>query len=433
MKNLFINKIAMCALAISFAGIALAGTSVEVRLKNGSAWRGEINDNVVVQFVEQNLQIEFEGQLVKIADKYIIIKGDIAGNLKEKLIFKGDIRSMRTLSGSDKAEDVVASNETRSSNKSNTKKPDAKANKAAESQSRGVFVLPMSGMVGETFRASEIKKIGTHADSFGPNQIIVLLFDSHGGYAAAMEGIHNAILDLKKRHRVIGWIKTAISAAAASSLACDELYFMTEGTLGAMTAYAGTKALKDKELQAWLDLAGRMMENGGRSPYIAYAMITAPALLSYDKDPNTGEVTWHNDLSGEKVLSINTTNLVFTSGVAVDSGFADGIADTGEELAKLLDLAEWREIDTYGRKIAKKWETTVEEAKEEIPRLLARRGMLTGTPEQRIGGLIRIYEELIKWIKKAPSIARNMLPSKDTLEREIRELRKQLADLRKRR
>jgi len=431
MKNLFINKIAMCALAISFASIALAGTSVEIRLKNGSAWRGELNDNVVVQFVEQNLQIEFEGLLSKIADKYIIVKGDIAGVLKEKLIFKGDIRSMRTLSGSDKTDDVVASSETGSSNKSNSKTPNN--SKAEESQSRGVFLLPMSGMVGETFRASEIKKIGTHADSFGPNQIIVLLFDSHGGYAAAMEGIHNSILDLKKRHRVIGWIKTAISAAAASSLACDELYFMTEGTLGAMTAYAGTKALKDEKLQAWLDLAGRMMENGGRSPYIAYAMITAPALLSYDKDPETGDVIWHNDLSGEKVLSINTTNLVFTSGVAVDSGFADGIADTGEELAKLLDLAEWREIDTYGRKIAKKWETTVEEAKEEIPRLMARRGMLTGTPEQRIGGLIRIYEELIKWIKKAPSIARTMIPPKDYFEREIRELRKQLADLRKRR
>ena len=163
-------------------------------------------------------------------------------------------------------------------------------------------------------------------------------------------------------------------------------------------------------------------------------MIHAPVLLSYDKDAGTGEVTWRNDLSGEHVLSDEESNLVFTSGMATDCGFADGIADTGEELAELLDLGEWREIDTFGRSIAKDWQDTVKKAEEEIPRLMARRNMTTGTPEQRIGALIRIDEALIKWIERAPSVARRLIPAtKDFLEREIRDLRKQLADLRKRR
>lgn len=424
MKNLSIKQLAMCALAISFASIAFAGTSVEVRLKNGSTWRGELNDNIVVRFVEQNLQIEFKGELIKSANMYIIVKGDIAGVFAEKLIYKGDIRSMSTIAESKATKKAKKSSTTQGSD---TKKTDA------DSQSRGVFVLPMSGMVGETFRAQEIKKIGTHADSYGPGQIIVLVIDSHGGYAAAMEGIHNTILDLKKRHRVIAWIKTAISAAAASCIACDEIYFMTEGTLGAMTTFGGTVSIKDEQLQAWLDLSGKLMKNGGRSPYIAHAMVTTPSLLSYDKDPETGEVTWHNDLSGKNVLSTDTTNLVFTSGMALESGFADGIADTGEQLAKLLDLSEWREIDTYGKSIANRWKDTVEKAKVEIPRLIASRGLVSGTPEQQLGALIRINEELIKWIEKAPSIARTMIPPKDFFVREIRELRKQLADLRKRR
>lgn len=427
MKNLVTKQLAMCVLAMSFACLAFAGTSVEVRLKNGSTWRGNLNDNIIVRFVEQNLEIEFKGELVKSASMYIIVKGDIAGIFKEKLIYKGDIRSMRTLADSEMAN--VKSPKKRGN------KPDAKATNSADEEnlSRGVFVLPMSGTVGQTFRAQEIKKIGRHADSYGPGQIIVILFDSHGGLASAMEGIHNSILDLKKRHRVVAWIKTAISAAAASSLACDEIYFMTEGTLGAMTAFAGTVSLKEDKLQAWLDLAGSFMENGGRSPYIAHAMITAPALLSYDKDPETGKVTWYNDLSGQHALSNKTTNLVFTSSVAVDSGFADGIADTGEELAKLLDLSEWREIDDYGRSISKGWNDTVKKAQEEIPRLMARRNMVSGTAEQRLGAIIRIDEQLIKWIDKAPSIARGMIPPKGFFEREIRELRKQLADLRKRR
>ena len=414
-----------CCFALAIVATALAAPSIEIRLKNGSAWRGELNEFVQVKFVEQNIEIQMTGRLVGATKYYIKIDGELG----TKTIFNGDIRSMRTLTDSETA-DAKGSSETRS-NKRGAKEPAATD---ADNQPRGVFVLPMSGMVGETFRAQEIKKIGAHADSFGPGQIIILLFDSHGGLAAAMEPIHNSILDVKKRHRVIAWIKTAISAAAASSLACDEIYFMTEGTLGAMTAYAGTEALKDEELQAWLDLAAKFMENGGRYPYIAHAMIHAPALLSYDKDSETGEVIWHNDLSGETVLSTDTTNLVFTSGTAVDSGFADGIADTGKELAELLDLGEWREIDTYGRSIAKDWQDTVKRAQEEIPRLLARRSMTTGTPEQRIGALIRIDEALIKWIERAPAIAKRMIPaSKDSLEREIRELRKQLADLRKRR
>ncbi len=418
-------RILACCFALAIVASAVAAPSIEIRLKNGSAWRGELNEFVQVKFVEQNIEIQLTGQLVAATKYYIKIDGELG----TKTIFNGDIRSMRTLTDPEMA-DAKGSPETRS-NKRSAKEPVATD---VENQSRGVFVLPMSGMVGETFRAQEIRKIGAHADSVGPGQIIILLFDSHGGYASAMEPIHNSILEVKKRHRVIAWIKTAISAAAASSLACDEIYFMTEGTLGAMTAYAGTKSLKDEELQAWLDLAAKFMENGGRYPYIAHAMIHAPALLSYDKDPETGEIIWHNDLSGETVLSRNSTNLVFTSGTAVDSGFADGIADTGEELAELLDLGEWREIDTYGRSIAKDWQDTVKRAQEEIPRLIARRGMATGTPEQRIGTLIRIDEALIKWIDRAPAIAKRMIPvTKDFLEREIRDLRKQLADLRKRR
>ena len=428
MKHSLLRTLA-CCLALTVVTAALAAPSIEIRLKNGSAWRGELNDFVQLTFVQQGIEIPFTGRLLAATKYYIKIEGDLAGETATKTIFNGDIRSMRTI-----AEPEMADAERSSKTRSNKRDANATTATDAGNQPRGVFVLPMSGMVGETFRAQEIKKIGDHADSFGPGQIIVLLVDSHGGLAAAMEPIHNSILDVKKRHRVIAWIKTAISAAAASSLACDEIYFMTEGTLGAMTAYAGTTALKDEELQAWLDLAGKFMENGGRYPYIAHAMIHAPALLSYDKDPETGEVIWHNDLSGQHQLSNDTSNLVFTSGMAVDSGFADGIADTGEELAELLDLSEWREIDSYGRSIAKDWEDTVKKAQEEIPRLWARRSMATGTPEQRIGALIRIDEQLIKWIDRVPVIAKRMIPaSKDFLQREIRELRKQLADIRRRR
>ncbi len=414
-------RLLACCFAFAIVATALAAPSIEIRLKNGSAWRGEINDFVQVKFVEQNIEIQMTGRLVDATKYYIKIDGELG----TKTIFNGDIRSMRTVT----ADDVSVAARTNKTTRVTTRPEGI----ATSDEARGVFVLPMSGEVGLTFRHEQIEKMAKHADEFGPGQIIILLMDSHGG-GVEMERVHNSIMKVKERHRVIAWIKTAISAAAASAIACDEIYFMTNGTLGAMTGYSGTTALQDEELEVWLETAGQWMENGGRYVYIAHAMIHAPVLLSYDKDAGTGEVTWHNDLSGEHVLSDEETNLVFTSGMATDCGFADGIADTGEELAELLDLGEWREIDTYGRSIAKDWQDTVKKAEEEIPRLIARRNMATGTPEQRIGALIRIDEALIKWIERAPSVARRLIPvTKDFLEREIRDLRKQLADLRKRR
>ena len=414
-----------CCFALAIVATALAAPSIEIRLKNGSAWRGELNDFVRLSFVQQGIEIEFTGRLVAATKYYVKIEGELAGQQATKTIFNGDIRSMRTVTADDVSVAARTSKTTRVAKR--------EEGLATPNDVRGVFVLPMSGEVGLTFRHEQVEKMAKHADQFGPGQIIILLMDSHGG-GLEMEKIHNTILKVKERHRVIAWIKTAISAAAASAIACDEIYFMTDGTLGAMTGYSGTTAFKDEELEEWLKTAGQWMENGGRYPYIAHAMIHAPSLLSYDKDVGTGEVIWHNDLSGEHVLSDEESNLVFTSGIATDCGFADGIADTGEELAELLDLSEWREIDTYGRSIAKEWQGTVKKAEEEIPRLIARRDMRTGTPEQRIGALIRINEKLIKWIDRAPSIAKRLIPvTKDFLEREIRDLRKQLADLRKRR
>ena len=427
MKHSLLRTLTFC-LALTVVTAVLAAPSIEIRLNNGSAWRGELNDFVRLSFVEQGIEIEFSGRLVAATKYYVKIEGKLAGETATKTIFNGDIRSMRTLTG-DEVADAAGPGESR------REKREAEATGPVDEENplRGVFVLPMSGEVGVTFRHEQIEKMAKHADQSGPGQIIILLMDSHGG-GIEMETIQNTIMEVKKRHRVIAWIQTAISAAAASAIACDEIYFMTDGTLGAMTGYSGTTALKDRELEEWLKTAGQWMENGGRYKYIAHAMIHAPSLLSYDKDAETGEVIWHNDLSGEHILSDEESNLVFTSGVATDSGFADGIADTGEELAELLDLDEWREIDTYGRSIAEDWQDTVKKAQEEIPRLIARRGMVTGTPEQRIGALIRINEQLIKWIERAPSIARRMIPvSKDTLEREIREYRKQLADIRRRR
>jgi len=216
---------------------------------------------------------------------------------------------------------------------------------------------------------------------------------------------------------------------------CHEIYFMTEGTAGAMTAFAGTQSWQGAELERWMKEAGDWMEQGGRSRYIAEAMIHAPELVSYDKDPVTGVVTWYDDLSGEFILSDEKTNLCFNATNGVHSGWVDGIADTKEELARLLNLPEWYEINSYGRDIHTDWKGRVEKAQKELPLLFAQYGYKntsTGDPAVIIGTRISILKDIIGWWDRCPNACRMQgLPPKEQLEREIANMRKSLADIKK--
>ncbi len=428
MKNLIRNAL-VCTIVGCIATAALGGEAVQIRLKDGSRWRGEVSNFVELKILQQGIEVELKGRIVKAAAWYITVEGDIAGETRRKTVFKDDILAIRTI----ESETMTETKSSTAGDRTSSGRRSADSGDAGANQP-GVFVLPMSGMVGEKFRHEEIETIAEHADQYGEGQIIVLLMDSHGG-GIEMETIHATIMEAKKRHRVVAWIKTAISAAAASALACDEIYFMTEGTLGAMTGYSGTTAMQGKELEAWLKTAGKWMEGGDRSPYIAHAMIHAPRMLSYDKDPETREVTWYDDLSGEFVLSDDKSNLVFTSSTALRCGFSDGTADTEDDLANLLHLPQWHEIDDYGRKIAERWHKTVDRAQVEIPRTLARLSYYkegVGDPIVAIGAKIQLYKELKDWHDACPNVAKTRIPwTKDEIDRTIADLRKQLADLKK--
>lgn len=432
---------ALCLLLVMTAAV-FAGDAVQVKLKDGTTWRGQVNDTVDVRFMDQRVEVLIQGVITKATDQFITVKGTISGISKERAIFRTDIVSVKTHTAATESDTKAGS----SSSGMSVKKDAAtgtestaanggdKTTKAADDKPKGVLVLPMEGMVGEGFRHQEILKVGKKADEFGPGQIIVLIFDSGGGSAIEAEESHDAVMEVRKRHRVIAWIRQAISAAAATAIGCDEIYFRTDGVLGAMTAFnaASGQSLKDEKLRFWMELAAKFMEDGGRSKYIAWAMIDDEAMLSYDKDPVTGKVTWHDDKTGKVVLSDEKQNLVFTSSTALDCGFSDGTADTGADLAKLLDLPEWKELSDYGTKLQADWMATIAQAKEEVPMLAARYGAASGgSAIEVIGKRIAILEQLIRWWDRCPFVTGQYVPGKETLEREIADLRKQLADIKR--
>ena len=160
-----------------------------------------------------------------------------------------------------------------------------------KSSKPGVFFMPWEGPVGIEARHDEIQEIIEEADKYGPGQIIVLQINSPGGLVIEGDKIHETLKDVKKRHRVVAWVKEAISAAAFASLHCDEIYFMQVGAMGSAVMFAGQTAISGDELNAWLEKFSEVAEIGGRDPIIARCMVTRTAMASYDKDSETGKVT----------------------------------------------------------------------------------------------------------------------------------------------
>ncbi|MFZ9690597.1 MAG: hypothetical protein ACO3EP_01045, partial [Phycisphaerales bacterium] len=388
-----------------------------------------------------------EGTLERIEKRYIQVRGTIAGRDAIKTILLGDVQSMNSIGAGDTpvaAPSPTAAPPARKPADRPTAAPAVQpvegANQsAASSDWPGVFLLPLKGTLGIGLRHDEIKKIAAEADKYGPGQIIVLLIDSPGGLVIEGDKVSDVINDVKKRHRVVAWIREAISGGAFTALHCDENYYMSFGALGAITMFAGQTAASGPELQAWLERCGEVAESGGRNRYVVQAMIHAPLLASYDRDEETGDIKYFNTLEGEFDLSDEVNNLTLNASNALHCGYSQGTADTEVELAKLMQLPEWKEAaNGVGRKISSDWLATVEKAQDEVPKLVQRlgyKGSGSGDAAVMLGTQIQIIQELLRWYDRCYPVVvyeAGLPPDKAPLERQLEEMRRQLAQMRRR-
>ena len=437
--KLMISRLTIILIALCLLTSTAAAQSINFTCKDGSRWRGQVNDTVVLKVLERGVETSYEGKIVRAGDKFMTVETMLSGTLRQKTIFFGDIVSISSTGAeapTTDAQPITAPGE----GAATTEKSDASVNAAASEKSspanpnvRGVFYLPLDGGVGDEIRHEEIEMIGKEADKHGPGQIIVLMINTNGGLVLESELIDETIQEIQKKHRVVAWVKKAISAGCTLAMGCAEIYFMTEGTAGSVTTVRGTQSVPEDEVQSNIIAMVNIAKRNGYSEHIARSMKLNKYMCSYDKDPVTGDITWYGDTSGEFVLSDDQSNLCFNSSNALHCGFSKGTADTFDDLAKMLDLPEWKEVNDYGRTISKKWKDTCERARLEIQRLIAQRnykGTGGGSEVERIGALIRIDEELLRWIDRAPNIAMYTfgLP-REQIEREIAELRKRLADI----
>jgi hypothetical protein len=285
-------------------------------------------------------------------------------------------------------------------------------------------------MVGGDFRPEEIVKVTAEADAEGPGQTIVFEINSGGGYVAEWEMIRDAIYELQKRHRAVAWVLDGTSAAASTSLSCDVIVMKSRGHLGSITTLMGSpSAPLDYQIASARANMQPMLRRGGRTPKMGIPFKTGEAgelsLLSYTKDPETGDVTWYQSLEGEKIMNNKGQVLGFTAAEAIDCGIAIGIADTKEELGILLDQGGWREVGT-GEKLHDDWIALAERCKKTITFDKVELGKLPGG-EEGLRKQIKIFEGWIRWWDRAANACMEVrIPPKKELKERIVILKEQL-------
>ena len=94
-----IRNIVLGCILLSMATAALAGESAEIRLKDGSRWKGELSDAVQLTYLRHGAQVELKGHLVTAAEWYVTIATDVAGEIRNQTIFKNDILVRRSRRG----------------------------------------------------------------------------------------------------------------------------------------------------------------------------------------------------------------------------------------------------------------------------------------------------------------------------------------------
>lgn len=208
------------------------------------------------------------------------------------------------------------------------------------------MVITLEGMVGVEMAAHKIEELlPLIEEEIGENGILVLKINSGGGFTAEVQLLSDVIEDvLKPKFEVVGWIESAISAAAMTAATLERLYFMPEGNLGAATEFYGASFIASKGIN--LERRKYQMEMitaRGKRDYKIMESMQVGIPLSATVYP-TGEVKYFQSEDDGEIL-LNRTGDIFTfnSIQAEQVRFSEGIARDVFELAHEMgyDEVDW--------------------------------------------------------------------------------------------
>lgn len=232
------------------------------------------------------------------------------------------------------------------------------------------YRIPMRGEVGRGFCAAYLSKSLEDAVKRHPT-VVVLEIDSPGGRVAEVDRLLRTIADGKRRVRIVALVKQAISAAAITTLAIDEVYVSQTTVLGAATAFSldsetgMTKDVSEKMKSIWLTTARSAAEIGKHSPILAEAMVDR-SFAVYTTSADGKPVFSRSSTDGSTVYKPEGNLLALTASEAVQCGLASGQAEDYAELRKCLKIDHWTECEGLAAALADYWEKRASAAERDV-------------------------------------------------------------------
>ena len=301
--------------------------------------------SLALDIIETRDGEQIEGEIIREVEGNVWIVVSIAGIERERFIPSADIASIRR----DATPDAPQADE-----------PNDEADERAASPfvPKGA-VISLEGTVGIQMTAEKLrdlipileKDLGT--DGSG---IVVFKINSGGGLLLEIQRLSDIIeYEYKPRFQVVAWIDSAISAAAMTAHAIENIYFMPHGNYGACTGWSGQlEAVSGLSFEEVLFQMEKISERGGYDHRIMKAMqghysddhFAGSYPLSYTIEED-GDVEWYLDAdSGEVLLNPVGEVLTLTADQAEACRFSKG---TAANLRELTELLNYKEIEWIGK------------------------------------------------------------------------------------
>jgi len=218
---------------------------------------------------------------------------------------------------------------------------------AAADAAKTIWVrVGVKGMIGEDF-TSDSMRLALRRARASKADVVVLELDTPGGHVDHAEDIVDMIIRSRDL-RFVAVVKRALSAGAAITLACRDVYVTETATIGAATSYLADsegiaklpRDVAEKFQSAWRAVCRKAAQHGGHSSLLAEAMIDTDFSLSMKKVG--GKVVLTKGTGGQ-VLKRRGKILTLTAREAVACGFARGMVTGADALGAKLGVRGWRE------------------------------------------------------------------------------------------
>jgi len=219
--------------------------------------------------------------------------------------------------------------------------------KPASTGSRGVWVrIPIRGEIGRDFTVDDMRG-GIQRAKSAHADVIVLELDTPGGGIDTAEKIIDMIIRAGDI-RFVAVVHRALSAGAAITLACPEIFTTETATIGAATSFMADargivtlpKDVAEKFQSAWRAVCRKAAQHGKHSALLAEAMVDTSFSLAMTKVG--GKVVLAKGTKGD-VLKAKGQILTLTAREAVACGLANAMVPNAEAVGRKLGLTGWKE------------------------------------------------------------------------------------------